>query len=780
MMPLQGSFDAAGVFYSTWGNATGPGNYASQYGVWKLSADATTWTSICLRPARDSSPASAPIHGSRAMSWSAPCCAGGPATKSIAPPMAATPGPPPCAPVPVTRQFPLGQPHAALDDRHRHRSPQLQPRHFQHRLRTLSNHQPRRLRHRPHLDVFQRRPRGKRPARTPQPDRRATSCQRHRRLHRLPPRQPRPIAAAWRAQPGSGSTSVITGADLAPSKMIRQNSGTTLYSQDAAAHGQHFRQRPPRSSTATTASSSPPTASACSGARQIRQPMFPLTTARAGRSPPAPSRSSSRAAPRPSASSPVRQASPAPPMLPAATPVSTHLRPSPSTPPESVTSRTPRTTPSAASSPTAASTPWPAGRAFPAPPMPPALPPVSTHPPASRWTPPKMFTCQTPATTPSAKSPARAWSPPSPAALAIRLHRCHRSQRPFQLPRRSRRGRRRKRVRLRCGKPHPPENHLRRSRHHRRRHARILRHHQCDRHRRPLQLARGHHPRQHGKSLRRGHGQPRDPENHLRGVVTTLPVWPVQRITDATGAQRDSTTHREWPQTARATSMWPIPATASSAGSPAPESSPRWQAPPPPPAPQAARDPRRDSMRRQASLRMPIECLRGRHGKPWHPPHHRLFTLTPLADRVNSTSFVSLGRHQTPLQQHGRRGQLRGCRYRPELRDRSLPHCAGSNRPHLGPRGRQRAVPKHGFWRPSRSSPPSRGPSVRLRQTAPNGTYPPSSSGEKSTMWSVFTGVRTREPRGHASTRMRSIRLSTTLPTHGSTDASILPPAGGA
>ena len=35
--------------------------------------------------------------------------------------------------------------------------------------------------------------------------------------------------------PGSGSTSVITGADLAPSKMIRQNSGTTFYSQDAAA-----------------------------------------------------------------------------------------------------------------------------------------------------------------------------------------------------------------------------------------------------------------------------------------------------------------------------------------------------------------------------------------------------------------------------------------------------------------------------------------------------------------------------------------------------------------
>jgi sugar lactone lactonase YvrE len=46
MMPLQGSFDAAGVFYSTWGDATGPGNYASHYGVWKLSANATAWTSI--------------------------------------------------------------------------------------------------------------------------------------------------------------------------------------------------------------------------------------------------------------------------------------------------------------------------------------------------------------------------------------------------------------------------------------------------------------------------------------------------------------------------------------------------------------------------------------------------------------------------------------------------------------------------------------------------------------------------------------------------------------
>ena len=46
MMPLQGAFDAAGVFYMTWGDATGPGNYATDYGVWKLSTDGTAWTSI--------------------------------------------------------------------------------------------------------------------------------------------------------------------------------------------------------------------------------------------------------------------------------------------------------------------------------------------------------------------------------------------------------------------------------------------------------------------------------------------------------------------------------------------------------------------------------------------------------------------------------------------------------------------------------------------------------------------------------------------------------------
>ena len=46
MMPLQGSFDAAGVFYMTWADATGPANWATDFGVWKLSANGTTWTKL--------------------------------------------------------------------------------------------------------------------------------------------------------------------------------------------------------------------------------------------------------------------------------------------------------------------------------------------------------------------------------------------------------------------------------------------------------------------------------------------------------------------------------------------------------------------------------------------------------------------------------------------------------------------------------------------------------------------------------------------------------------
>ena len=46
MMPLQAAFDAAGVLYTTWGNAPGPNRHANHHGVWKVSANAESWTSI--------------------------------------------------------------------------------------------------------------------------------------------------------------------------------------------------------------------------------------------------------------------------------------------------------------------------------------------------------------------------------------------------------------------------------------------------------------------------------------------------------------------------------------------------------------------------------------------------------------------------------------------------------------------------------------------------------------------------------------------------------------
>ncbi len=46
MFPLMGSFDAAGTFYVTWGDQTGPGSFQTNYRVAKLAAGATTWTTI--------------------------------------------------------------------------------------------------------------------------------------------------------------------------------------------------------------------------------------------------------------------------------------------------------------------------------------------------------------------------------------------------------------------------------------------------------------------------------------------------------------------------------------------------------------------------------------------------------------------------------------------------------------------------------------------------------------------------------------------------------------
>ena len=46
MMAIQGSFDASGVFYCSWGDQTGPANYPTRSEIWKLAADGVTWTKI--------------------------------------------------------------------------------------------------------------------------------------------------------------------------------------------------------------------------------------------------------------------------------------------------------------------------------------------------------------------------------------------------------------------------------------------------------------------------------------------------------------------------------------------------------------------------------------------------------------------------------------------------------------------------------------------------------------------------------------------------------------
>ena len=46
LMALQGSFDAAGTFYTTWGDQSGPSNSMTRSEVWKLAADGATWSQI--------------------------------------------------------------------------------------------------------------------------------------------------------------------------------------------------------------------------------------------------------------------------------------------------------------------------------------------------------------------------------------------------------------------------------------------------------------------------------------------------------------------------------------------------------------------------------------------------------------------------------------------------------------------------------------------------------------------------------------------------------------
>ncbi len=236
MMPLQGSFDAAGVFYSTWGNATGPGNYASNYGVWKLSADGNTWTSI-LPPTGQGFfagiSADPRVAGHVVVStllrwwpgdevyrstdggstWTAALRTG---TKSLGNSPWATPTPHWMTDIDIDPHnssraifntgFGLFQ-TTNLADSGTTRTWKF----FNDGLEET-------------VPLGLLSPTAGPPLVSVIGD---YTGFRHDDLGRSPLR--------GALSPGSGSTSVISGADLAPAKMIRQNSGTTLYSQTAAA-----------------------------------------------------------------------------------------------------------------------------------------------------------------------------------------------------------------------------------------------------------------------------------------------------------------------------------------------------------------------------------------------------------------------------------------------------------------------------------------------------------------------------------------------------------------
>jgi sugar lactone lactonase YvrE len=236
MTPLQASFDSAGVLYSTWGDATGPGNYPSNYGVWKLSANTTTWTSI-LPPTGQGFfsgiSADPRLAGHVVVStllrwwpgdevyrstdggttWSAALRN---ATKSLGNSPWATPTPHWMTDIDIDPHnsnraifntgFGLFQ-TTNLTTTGSTRTWTF----FNDGLEEtvpLALHSP--TAGPPLVSVIG-----------------DYTGFRHDNLNRSPLR--------GALNPGSGSTSVISGADLAPSKMIRQNSGTTLHSNDAAA-----------------------------------------------------------------------------------------------------------------------------------------------------------------------------------------------------------------------------------------------------------------------------------------------------------------------------------------------------------------------------------------------------------------------------------------------------------------------------------------------------------------------------------------------------------------
>jgi sugar lactone lactonase YvrE len=236
MMPLQGSFDAAGVFYSTWGDQTGPTNYATNYGVWKMSAVGNTWTSI-LPPTGQGFfagiSADPRVAGHVVVStllrwwpgdevyrstdggstWTAALRTG---TKSLGNSPWATPSPHWMTDIDID---PFNSNRAMFNTGFGLFQTTNLAATGTARTWTFFNDG---LEESVPLGLHS--PTAGPPLVSVIGD---YTGFRHDDLNRSPLR--------GGLNPGSGSTNVITGADLAPAKMIRQNSGTTLYSQDGAA-----------------------------------------------------------------------------------------------------------------------------------------------------------------------------------------------------------------------------------------------------------------------------------------------------------------------------------------------------------------------------------------------------------------------------------------------------------------------------------------------------------------------------------------------------------------
>ena len=237
MMPLQGSFDAAGVLYSTWADATGPANYATDYGVWKMSADGSTWTSI-LPPTGQGFfagiSADPRVAGHVVVStlqrwwpgdevyrstdggatWTAALRAG---TRSVGnSPWSSSAGPHWMTDIDID---PFNSNRAIFNTGFGLFQTTTLAASGTARTWTFFNDG---LEESVPLGLHS--PTAGPPLVSVIGD---YTGFRHDNLNRSPRR--------GMLNPGSGSTSLISGADLAPSKMIRQNSGTTLYSQDSGA-----------------------------------------------------------------------------------------------------------------------------------------------------------------------------------------------------------------------------------------------------------------------------------------------------------------------------------------------------------------------------------------------------------------------------------------------------------------------------------------------------------------------------------------------------------------